>query len=270
MKKQLLPLAIGLLSITAVITSCKKDDDDPITPAQQICKIDYFTDEEYGDSSQFLYDAQNRISRTESYNADKSLRSYSDYTYSMNKIVCHTVFYNSDNTTIESEIQYHLNSDGLLQYESQTRDYGSNMNYDTTFYTYDSNGYAIRLVNKEFATNNDVILYASSDTTWYTYTNGNLTSERIKRQNSSDIITTHTYTNIEDKTHFFSNDMLSPGMNGKLSKNLIASSSNNENSDTDTYTYEINNTGLITRYTMVYTYGSNTDTNDLHLYYLCK
>jgi hypothetical protein len=188
----------------------------------------------------------------------------------MNKIVCHTVFYNSDNTTIESEIQYHLNSDGLLQYESQTRDYGSNMNYDTTFYTYDSNGYAIRLVNKEFATNNDVILYASSDTTWYTYTNGNLTSERIKRQNSSDIITTHTYTNIEDKTHFFSNDMLSPGMNGKLSKNLIASSSNNENSDTDTYTYEINNTGLITRYTMVYTYGSNTDTNDLHLYYLCK
>lgn len=36
MKKQLLQLAIGLITLTTIVTSCKKSEDDAVTPATPV------------------------------------------------------------------------------------------------------------------------------------------------------------------------------------------------------------------------------------------
>ena len=107
MKKRILSLAIGLLSITALITSCKKHIDDVVSPATPTCNVTSVKNLETKDSTVQKFDSQNRLIKAIWY--DKSgnlLNSYDAYTYDVNKL---TYTFYSDATTIAQQTQYVLN-----------------------------------------------------------------------------------------------------------------------------------------------------------------
>lgn len=267
MKKQFLPLAIGLLSLTAVITSCKKDDDDPITPAQEKCYITSIIDNgDSKDSTAVFYNSDNKVVKVSYYDIDKNPVGYELYTYTLNKILQSEY---DENDALEHEYHHYLNTDGTINYTSYKNIEGNYTDYDTTFYFY-QNGYNVKEIVNSVHFLNATQISKQSDTIGYTYVDGNKVQMKQKRSNGIIEITDYIYDTLEDKNDL-SGQLLIPGIYGKSNKNLVKSSStNNDANDKATFTYQVNAQGLITNSVSVYTSDFGTDTFDYSLVYTCK
>ncbi len=181
MKKQFLQTTFVIVTALALLTACRKNKEDtaqPLEPDTPLCKLTSLLGFTSGDSIVHVYDTQGRLSKTIYFDREKNLLSrYVNYTYEANKIT-HT-FYDAGN--IHSQTTYTINSDGTVAY--QTQKYGDSrdlyMQYDTTCYTYNSQGYNTLIVYKAYGETQQLV---SRDTTWNTFTDGNLTSARTKKQ----------------------------------------------------------------------------------------
>lgn len=267
MKKQLLQLAIGLLSITAVITSCKKDEDDPITPAQEKCYITSIVGNgESKDSTEIIYNNDNKVIKLEYYDENKNFVGYEIYTYTLNKIVQSEY---DENDVLEHEYHHYLNTDGTVNYTSNKNIDGNNTDYDSIFYFYD-NGYNVKEINNSEHLYNGTLTSKQSDTIWHTYADGNRVQTIQKIYNGIIEMTDYVYGTLEDKNDL-TGQLLIPGVYGKANKNLATSSSkNNANNYKATFTYQVNAKGLITNSVSVYTSDFGTDTYDYNFVYTCK
>lgn len=269
MKNQFLKLAVALLFITTLITSCKKDEDDAATPATPVCRVTHMKDLRSTDSLVQTYDSQNRPIKSTWYDEDGNLLDYYEtYVYAPNKL---TYTYYSDATTIENQSQYILNPNGTVHYIVEIIENNGSAEYDTSFYTYDSQGYNTRIVYKTqyVGTNNSI----SYDTIWYTYTDGNMTTSTFKNSNGETEIETYTYTNLVDKANVFGGVLpFSSNLYGVPNKNLPLLGTGVGGSSTEKYSYEFYSDGYIKRRTMEYvnTLHPDTYTSDLMFYYTCN
>jgi len=271
MKTQLLPLAIGLLSITAVITSCKKDDEDVAAPIVPTCFVSSYKNLDSKDSTVQTFDNQNRLVKSITYDeTGKLLDEYDIYTYGENKMT-YTIY--SDPSTISYQTEYILNPNGSIYYKAEKdvdEDHGVT-EYDTAFYTYDALGYNTMVVyKKEYKGAQNHVYY---DTTWYTYTDGNMTSSTHKTNSGETRTDISTYTDLVDKANVINGSFLTfPNLYGKPNKNLILLETNEEGTYTTKYTYEMNAEGYMIRSRMEYvnTKYPSEYTNDLRFYYTCK
>ncbi|ABG59168.1 hypothetical protein [Cytophaga hutchinsonii] len=266
MKTHILKSAICLLSILFIATACKKNkEDETPAPASETCTLKYVVDSEIGDSTALVYDEQNRISKVQYYDETGAEGNYITYTYGTNKI---TYVIHDDEG--EHATYLHLNAAGTIDYLAMYNEFngGTVKQSDTIFYTYNAEGYNIQKVQK-YESVSGGMTYSGKDTTWNTYVDGNLITEKEKRDGGKIIITTNTYTSILSKGIFDSN-LLIPGIGGKENKNLLKSTSNNDDSDTYSYIYEINPQGYVSRSVSTYKHDGKEEETDLNFYYNCK
>jgi len=267
MKKQFLQLAIRLLSITAVITSCKKDGDDPIIPAQEKCYMTSIIDnDDSKDSTAIIYNTDNKVIKLSYYDEDKNPLGYELYTYALNKILQSEY---DENDVLEHEYHHYLNTNGTINHSTYKNIDGNYTDYDTIFYFYED-GYNVKEIVNSVHFYNATQTSKQSDTIWYTYSDGNKVKMKQKRNDGVIEITDYVYDTLEDK-NYISGQLIIPGVYGKPSKNLIKSSStNNDANDRATFTYQVNAKGLIINSVSVYTSDFGTDTYDYNFVYTCK
>lgn len=264
MKKLILKSTVALIAILFGATACKKSKEDTPAPNSEACTLNYVVDDETGDSTTLLYDDQNRISTVQNYDETGAKGDYTKYVYGTNKVTV-IDFYSGDRDTT----YYQLNADGTAKYSATYEEYngGTLKQYDTIFYTYDAAGYNTLKVRKYKAISSAI--YSGSDTTWNTYLDGNLMTEKVKQSNGDIVTTTNTYTSILAKG-IFAGDELIRGLTGNENKNLVQSTSNDTDSEIDTYTYEVNDQGYVTRFQVTYTNGGDVEESNIRLYYTCK
>jgi len=269
MKKQILNSVIGIITIVCVLTACKKDKD-PITPASESCVLKYIKDNDTGDSTAIIYDNQNRVIKLQIFDSKGVEIRYQTYTYGTNDITFNQ--FNKLTNEASNTIIYHLNSIRLVEYISIYRDYNGGVNkyYDTIAFTYNPAGYKTQRIYT-FTSIESGNVNSTSDTTWYTYSGGNLISEKLINSYGETIITTNSYySTLIDKQNILSNPLLIPGIFGKGNLNLIASANNDSNPDVQLYNYEMNDNGYIKRFTGTYPTDSGTESFDNGLFYKCQ
>jgi hypothetical protein len=246
MKKQFLLPAVLLVGFATTLTSCKKDNDDAVTPSKQECMIDHATTYTAAgtrvDSAKLTYDSDSRIIKEQTFNNAGQSTDYTLYTYSSSEIVAKDYDQNGDQTT---ETKYQLNSNNNAIREVVIED-GNQNTADTTWYSYNSNKQVTRSVTKH--TTVVIVPVASYDTTWYTYSGGNLTKEETKTSNGDVSTTIYAYGSDDAKTEFFT-----PGPNLTSVRNLFGDTSDKlptsmtADGVTTTYNYTFNGEGYVTR-----------------------
>lgn len=245
MKKQILFPALLLLGFTTVITSCKKKKDENVNPTNPIasCVVSRAITNE--DSTQATYDSENRLIKDQTFGNTGASEGYSLYTYTTGKITEQS--YGGDGN-LDFKIDYHLNSNNHTSYSVYVED-GDTENADTTWYQYDGSNHNVRRATKSTSTvpviGTKVITY---DTTWYTYTEDNL-SKIVSRNNDGDTETTvYSYGTADAKTKILvpAQHQGIVGLFGNSSSKLPVSQT--QGSTTLTYDYQFNNEGYVTRY----------------------
>ncbi len=164
-------------------------------------------------------------------------------TYMTDSVLVNTSLING----VTAKMKYVLNSDKLAVTATSETSNGTAWDYK---YTYDSQGYLIQQVSINAAS-------SRRDTTIYTWTDGNLTSEYIAylyyntgQSNSN----TYTYTYYNDKENSIGNESKGIAYLGKSSKNLLKSA--DYGFGPSTYTYTFDSSGRVTSEGtyMLYTY----------------
>lgn len=265
MKKQFLLPAVLLVGFATTLTSCKKDNDDAVTPSKQACSVEYILNAD--DSLKVSYDSQERISKEEIFSKSSgNSQAYVTYDYSSGKIVEKT-YVGGD---IQSEVNYHLNANDNVEYSvAFDKDASGNNDFDnadTTWYLYDSERHVTRTITHD-RTDFIITQGLSKDTSWFTYSGGNLTKEERKIGNAASTTSFYTYGNNDATSEFLvpmPGDASIRNIYGKTSQKLpIAKASGGT---TVTYGYTFNSEGYVTRVDET-TSGANNRTD---IYYNCK
>jgi len=242
------------------MTSCKKhSDDNTVTPKTTTCPIAYINDDQ-GDSTVYVYDAQNKLTAFQAFDNTGKKSFEITYAYSSGDIT--SAGLNGVNPT-----HIVLNSDGTAKYATSYVSSIGYVEFDTVFYTYDSKGYNIRSITKK--TNMSSPRQHSYDTTWNTYTNGNLTYTKTNDAAGTKTASTTAYTTLESK--FLYNQNFTSNVYGKASKNLPASNTLSISgpfsyTSTTNLTYQLNASGYITSITS----SSGNSTSIYYYHYNCK
>ncbi|WP_018343776.1 hypothetical protein [Cytophaga aurantiaca] len=257
MKTQIFLSALVLFGFTA-LTSCKKDTDDAVHPAQA-CTLNHQTTS--ADSSQATYDSDNRIIKLQRFNNAGSSQEYTLYTYSSSKIVEKNY---DGSSALTSQVDYHLNSNNNVAYSVYSINGVDYNSADTTWYTYDSGKHNTRRVTKN--TTVVVLPVSTYDTTWYTYTGENLTKKEVKINNGTTTTTVYSYGSDDAKSEFLAPESsIVANLYGDVSDKLPASTT--EGSTTTSYIYESNSEGYTTRKKELI---SGVTQSDVHYTYNCK
>ncbi len=267
MKKQFLLPAVLLVGLATTLTSCKKDNDDAVTPSKQACSVDYILNDD--DSLKVTYDGQNRIEKEEVFSkATKNTKGYTLYEYSSGKIVEKS--YDADGD-IESEINYHLNANDNVEYSvAFDKDASGNNDFDnadTTWYKYDSDRRVERTITHD-RTDFVITQALSRDTTWFSYSSGNLTKVESKIGNGAKATTIYSYGSDDAKSEFLvpmPGDATIRNIYGNTSDKLQTSMT--EGGTTVSYAYQFNSEGYATRVDASPAAGINNRTD---IYYNCK
>jgi len=262
MKKHFLLPALLLVGLTTTLTSCKKNKDDAVAPAVEACQIDYATTTL--DSTKITYDSQNRVIKEETFNNSDDSEGSLTYTYSSNKIVEDEYDESGD---LISKTEYHLNSNNNASYSVYVED-GNTDAADTTWYLYDSNKHNTRRVTKHTTPIIGDAAIRTYDTTWYTYTGGNLSKVEVKEAGEDIQTTSYTYGSDDAKTQVFAPGQdysHVAGLYGNPSEKLPTSAT--VGTTNVSYIYEFNDKGYVTRYKVV---SSAVTQSDIYLKYYCK
>lgn len=266
MKKQFLLPAVLVLGLATTLTSCKKDNDDAVTPSVQQCSVDYVLNDD--DSVKVTYDSQNRIEKEQTFSkSTKNSQDYTLYEYSSGKIV--EKMYDADGD-IQSEVNYHLNANDNVEYSvAFDKDASGNNdvdNSDTTWYTYDSDRRVTTTITNN-RTDYVITQTVSRDTSWFSYSNGNLTKVENKVGNGAKVTTIYSYGSDDAKSEF-----LVPMPGDASIRNIYGNTSDKLPTDmtapgtTINYAYQFNSEGYATRVDVTAAGVSNrTD-----IYYNCK
>jgi Domain of unknown function (DUF4595) with porin-like fold len=247
------------VAIMMIAVACKKEN----TVSPEICQV---ISSKYYDATYKKY-----ITTKYDYNSDGKVSkisndrdgSYTTISYSSTAIV--TTDFDKNNKQLYTQ-NYILNAMGYVIKSGAT----SNFPYT---YEYDSQGYFIKGFNSEYTETN-------------TYTDGNLTTNKVTYTNSGKFYGSTTYDYYLDKpntltlNNFSSLSAYSYGISIDVSQNLTGKKSKNLVKKTTTINYFANSTTDITDYT--YTFdskgnptqavakSSNGYANTIDIEYLCK
>ena len=239
MKKKLLNL--GIIFFAIYTCACKKSTNDSPVPTGST-------------SPSCILKSQNDLDDT----------STTTYEYANNKVVkvanakykqSFVVTYGADKATlniVSEDFSYTatlpIGSNGKFSSLSYSTTEDNTIEYDTSFYTYDQNGYLIKEISKNTTSVNGVKT-RTVDSTMYTISDGNImTRKRISKYGT----TTTNYTYYADKAN---KSMFSlgnsfdyfTGLIGTNSKNLVKTYSNG-GLELNSYTYETNDKGFVTSF----------------------
>jgi hypothetical protein len=244
MKKSVIMFSF-YLAFALTLASCKQQPDLP-TPSLNICRLDSIVHsfDGFSYSESFGYYPDGRLKRV-----SPSPSETSEYAYDGSQQVIETI------TTVRypapNQIIYELGSKGLATKSYyQFNDEESNTTSDTTFYTFNPEGYLIEKVLKRTIMDHDHQLVGKFQTiTTLVVQNGNTTEERVVTTGSygefaeeSVAVRYEYYENLAQK-----DDTSKPRWLGRINKNLPRKVTNYHSSgtvlSTVAYAYQLNAKG---------------------------
>lgn len=264
MKNRILFLVFALVALPVTMISCNKGKDDavsPTTPVSSSCRQAYIASAD--DSVVYSYDGQNRLIEVDAYTNKHELFGVIKYVYTSTQVVRTT--YDAHNIPSDTAY-YYLNPGGRVNYAIENDSNFSvngfeGMQRNTTYYTYDADGYNTRQIIKHAFKGKNTY-----DTILFTYSGGNMISANYL--NVPDVIT-YTYMTQEDKLGI-NVIPYEPDLFGKANKNLIASLKNTDNSLHATMAYEFDADGYTTRYKADLTSYGDNEKQDYRIVKTCK
>lgn len=235
MNKLMKGLSGGIL-MYVLFTACNKDEVPAATSPG--CKVSSITMNSF--QIKMSYSPAGYLTGTSLSESD-IVRDYYTYTYPNGQVLERG--YSKDSVQ-RSICTYTIGANG---YASQSVNLVG-ANTDSTFYTYNADGYLISLRSVSYISSNGKLTLSSSQTTTYTITNGNKVKEAIVSTGTDDIFNFNSevvYEYYADKTGYSGlfNDYDFLGKNSaSLIKKTTTKNSSGQTSSTD-YTYEFDATG---------------------------
>lgn len=273
MKKSVLLLFVAFAT---TFSSCKKGGDpekEPessgaiITPGGKSCLLTKLSEEDYYEI--FEYDDQKRVVKIKYYE-DNIMEGYTTVSYSASQIIVRE--FEGNSTQVDETTTYTV-SNGVVTGSSETYTYSSiGAEYTSVnTYTYEHNSEGYLTKKTRVRTSNNPQETTRTETTTYTYQNGNLMKE-VYTSGDQTFTTTFEYDTTIANTIYVDDEaiLLSKPNKNAVKKETGISSNPGSTANVTTYTYELDADKLITKQTQTEVYGNETYT-DVSIYnYTCN